>query len=136
MAVVVLVVGSRPFPWIALADGADPPRPQGPRPVEAATAPPSLVAAFLFQPRKYVESEWPAPDPTVEDAWFETPDGLRLNGWFAAAERPRAFVLCAGGNAGNIAGRRSVLRLFRDRMRASVLIFDYRGYGRSEGTPT
>ena len=96
----------------------------------------SLVESLLFHPRKYVEAEWPAPDPTIEDVWFTTPEGLRLNGWFTEADRPRAVVLYAEGNAGNIAGRRSVLRLFRERMGASVLIFDYRGYGRSEGSPS
>jgi fermentation-respiration switch protein FrsA (DUF1100 family) len=29
-----------------------------------------------------------------------------------------------------------VLRLYRDRLNASVLVFDYRGYGKSEGTPS
>lgn len=132
--------GPREVPPVELASQAEatrqPALPKPPTTDKAATKPPSLVETFLFHPRKYVESEWPAPDPTIEDAWFTTPDGLRLHGWFAGADRPRAVVLYAEGNAGNIAGRRSVLRLFRERMGASVLIFDYRGYGRSEGTPT
>ena len=51
------------------------------------------------------------------------------------APAPRAVVLYAHGNAGNVAGWAWVLRLFRDRLGCSVLVFDYRGYGRSEGAP-
>jgi fermentation-respiration switch protein FrsA (DUF1100 family) len=96
----------------------------------------SLVDALLFHPLRFPLGEWPARDPTVEDVWFQAPDGIRLNGWFAESTRPRAVVLYAEGNAGNITGRRGVLDLFRDRLCASVLIFDYRGYGRSEGSPS
>jgi fermentation-respiration switch protein FrsA (DUF1100 family) len=47
---------------------------------------------------------------------------------------PRVLLFCHG-NAGNIAGRIRSLRLFHD-LGLSVLIFDYRGYGRSEGRPS
>src|SRR5262249_47342915 len=46
-----------------------------------------------------------------------------------------AVVLFAHGNAGNVADLRDVLVLF-DTLDASVLAFDYRGYGRSGGVPT
>jgi len=45
-------------------------------------------------------------------------------------------VLYAGGNAETIAGNRWLLQLFRDKLGCSILIFDYRGYGQSEGTPS
>jgi fermentation-respiration switch protein FrsA (DUF1100 family) len=105
-------------------------------PTDPDRRPTSLVDSFLFHPWRYPRGRWEIDDATIEDVWFRSPDGVRLNGWFAAAERPRAVVLYAEGNAGNITGRRWVLDLFRDRMRASVLIFDYRGYGRSEGSPS
>jgi fermentation-respiration switch protein FrsA (DUF1100 family) len=44
-------------------------------------------------------------------------------------------VLYAHGNAGSVSDWRWVLRLFRERLNASILVFDYRGYGKSEGTP-
>ena len=96
----------------------------------------ALVNALLFHPQRYPVGDWKTPDPAIEDVWFETADGLRINGWFSEAKQPRAVVLYAEGNAGNITGRRWILKLFRDRMNASVLLFDYRGYGRSEGTPS
>jgi fermentation-respiration switch protein FrsA (DUF1100 family) len=45
-------------------------------------------------------------------------------------------VLFCHGNGGNITGLRPALRVFRDKLSASVLVFDYRGYGRSSGHPT
>jgi fermentation-respiration switch protein FrsA (DUF1100 family) len=92
-----------------------------------------LEDRVVFQPRPYPGGDW-APEPGAEDAWFDS-DGLRLHGWFAEASEPRAVVLFMHGNAGNVSDRRHVLRLFRDRLNASVLVFDYRGYGRSEGKP-
>jgi fermentation-respiration switch protein FrsA (DUF1100 family) len=95
----------------------------------------SLERSVVFQPLPYPAGDW-SPDPGVEDVWVESADGVRLHGWYAAAEHPRAVVLYTHGNAGNVTHRRDVLRLFRDRLDASVLVFDYRGYGRSEGTPS
>jgi fermentation-respiration switch protein FrsA (DUF1100 family) len=94
-----------------------------------------LLDAFLFHPWRFPLGDW-AIDPGFEDVWFRAPDGVRINGWYAVAAHPRAVVLYAEGNAGNITGRRRVLDLFRDRLRCSVLVFDYRGYGRSEGSPS
>src|SRR5262245_54430574 len=90
---------------------------------------------IVFQPRTYPHGDW-TPEAGIEDAWFESPDGNKLHGWFAEAKEPRAVVLYAHGNAGNIASLRPVLQLYRDKMNCSVLVFDYRGYGRSEGMPS
>src|SRR5690606_37452934 len=48
----------------------------------------------------------------------------------------RAVVLFTHGNGGNVTTRRHVVELFRDHLHATVLVFDYRGYGRSGGNPT
>jgi hypothetical protein len=48
---------------------------------------------------------------------------------------PKAVVLFAHGNAGNITNRREVMRTLHS-LGASVLVFDYRGYGRSAGSPS
>ncbi len=96
----------------------------------------SLEESAIFHPRPFPQGDWKTGDPGIEDVWFETPDRVRLNGWFAEAKHPRAVVLFAEGNAGNLTSRRSVLSRFRDELGASVMIFDYRGYGRSEGRPS
>lgn len=95
----------------------------------------ALEDAIVYQPRPYPEGNWQT-NSALEDAWFESEDGSRLHGWFAEAQQPRAVVLYAHGNAGNVTDRLPVLHLFRDRLHTSILVFDYRGYGRSEGTPS
>jgi len=70
-----------------------------------------------------------------KDLELETADGVRIHGWFVPAERERAVVLFFHGNAGNISHRLDTLRMFRE-LGLSVLLLDYRGYGRSEGRPS
>ncbi|WP_439625816.1 alpha/beta hydrolase [Gemmata sp.] len=93
--------------------------------------------AIVFQPAEYPRGDW-TPDPRVEDAWIDSTGGVRLHGWLAEPDdgRPRAVVLFTHGNGGNVTTRRHVIELFRDKMNATVLVFDYRGYGRSGGRAT
>ena len=71
----------------------------------------------------------------VEDAWFSAADGTKLHGWYLPHPRARAVVLFCHGNGGNITHRADALRRL-NRAGVSVLMFDYRGYGRSEGKPS
>jgi len=64
-----------------------------------------------------------------------TADGLHLDAWYLPAVNERGVILFCHGNAGNISNRISTLALFNE-LGFSSLIFDYRGYGRSEGDPT
>ncbi len=70
-----------------------------------------------------------------EEVALETEDGLILDAWWLPRERPRASLLFLHGNAGNISHRLDSLAQFH-RLGFSVLILDYRGYGRSEGRPS
>jgi fermentation-respiration switch protein FrsA (DUF1100 family) len=95
----------------------------------------TLDRQFVYYPSRYPEGDWKPGGTEFEDVWFEAEDGTRLHGWFAEAKNPRAVVLHMHGNAGNITHRAELLRLFRDQLRVSIFLFDYRGYGRSEGSP-
>jgi fermentation-respiration switch protein FrsA (DUF1100 family) len=108
---------------------------------------------MIFYPTRDVE---PTPDKLglrYEDVWLTTADGVRINGWFLpasgvgrvtsrGAEQTPAEVsgpttltiFFLHGNAGNISHRFEKFEVFRD-LGADVFIIDYRGYGRSEGTP-
>lgn len=90
----------------------------------------------VFHPVKYPDGDWKPRGLAVEDAWFTSADGTKLHGWYVPCEQPRAYVLYAHGNAGNLSHRGRILRSLKERHRVSVMIFDYRGYGRSEGEPT
>lgn len=96
----------------------------------------SLDEKLLFFPAKHPIGEWQPSGLNYEDVWFTAADGVRIHGWYCPSEKPRAAVLYAHGNAGNITHRAEVMRLLQGRLRATALIFDYRGYGRSDGVPT
>lgn len=64
-----------------------------------------------------------------------TSDNVHLDGWFIPAPENRGVILFFHGNAGNISHRLDSLLLFH-RLGFSTLIFDYRGYGRSQGSPS
>lgn len=70
-----------------------------------------------------------------EDIRLKTSDGISLHGWHIPAAQPRGTVLFLHGNAGNISHRLDSVQMFH-RLGYSTLIFDYRGYGKSGGTPT
>jgi fermentation-respiration switch protein FrsA (DUF1100 family) len=64
-----------------------------------------------------------------------TSDNIHLDSWFIPAPEKRGVILFCHGNAGNISHRFDSLLLFH-RLGFSTLIFDYRGYGRSQGRPS
>ncbi len=72
----------------------------------------------------------------AEHAEFESADGTRLHGWFIEHPQPNAVVLFCHGNAGNVTCHTRHLREMYRRLGVSVLVFDYRGFGRSEGSPS
>jgi fermentation-respiration switch protein FrsA (DUF1100 family) len=72
---------------------------------------------------------------SFEAVEIPTADGERLQAWWVPAERARGTVLLLHGNAGNISHRLDYLLMF-NRLGYACLIVDYRGYGRSTGTPS
>ena len=96
----------------------------------------ALEQAILFHPARYPDGNWQDGDVPHEDAKFKSDDGTALHGWYASVPNPRAVVLFCHGNAGNITRCNWVLSLFTERLNCSILAFDYRGYGKSEGSPT
>jgi uncharacterized protein len=95
-----------------------------------------LETALVFIPRRYPVGDWHPAGLAFEDAWFHSADGTQLHGWFLPQTRPRAVVLFCHGNEGNVATWAGALRIIHDRLSVAVLGFDYRGYGRSEGSPS
>jgi len=113
---------------------------QGEKPTTTASAntlqTQSIEDLLLFFPLKYPVGNWKPQDLHFQDVFFASEDGTQLHGWYCPAEHPRAVVLAAHGNAGHVASRAPWLRYLQSRAKVSVFMFDYRGYGRSEGQPT
>ncbi len=70
-----------------------------------------------------------------EEVLLTTGDGVKLHGWFVPGEESITW-LWFHGNAGNIGRRLENLKLLHDELGVNVFLFDYRGYGRSQGTPS
>lgn len=103
-----------------------------------------VLLAWVFQSRLLYLRSVPGRDfvATPADAGmsFETvrpvtDDGVKLHGWLVPAEGERGTLLFLHGNAGNISHRLDSIRIFHE-LGLAVLIVDYRGYGRSEGSPS
>ncbi len=70
-----------------------------------------------------------------EDVYFKTFDGVKLNGWLIKTPGAVSTLIFAHGNAGNMSHRLPKARFF-SHLGLNVFLFDYRGYGRSEGKPS
>ena len=62
-------------------------------------------------------------------------NGETLHGWWMSVQDAKGTVLFFHGNAGNISHRINYLTMFK-RLGYNTLLFDYRGYGQSSGTPS
>lgn len=71
-------------------------------------------------------------DDSVE-AKFVADDGVQLHGRFYDLPDPQAIVLFCHGNAGSVAEWSEVAERLCNQHHVAVLVFDYRGYGQSEG---
>lgn len=94
-----------------------------------------LQNQLIFHPAK---EHWDTPD-RLNMTWSEhrvkTTDGVLLHGWMIGNPEDQPVVVYSHGNAGNISGRIDIAGVIANQG-AAVFLYDYRGYGKSEGTPT
>ncbi len=92
--------------------------------------------SLIYFPPRYPEGFPPAPAFTlpVEDVWLTTRDNIRLNAWYLPSPGSGKALLWFHGNAENIGYGLGHAEFF-SRLGINVLAVDYRGYGRSEGSP-
>ena len=97
---------------------------------------PSVVNALLYFPARALDGTPASAGLRYSDLEISTTDGQRLHGWWVPAPRrpPTAHVLFFHGNGGNISHRLDQVRALTG-AGMDVLLFDYRGYGRSTGAP-
>lgn len=99
--------------------------------------------SLIFFPSSYPAGSWDIDavargrSVTIEDCFFDTDDGLRLNGWWVRGSQGKddenqPVVIFFHGNAGNLSDRAGFV-FDLTRLGVEVFAVDYRGYGRSEG---
>jgi hypothetical protein len=92
-----------------------------------------LENQLIFHPHKAIHQTPRDLGLNFEDVYFTARDGVRLNGWFIPYPTAQTTLLWFHGNAGNISHRAQNIKLLHDKVKINIFIFDYRGYGRSEG---
>jgi len=95
-----------------------------------------FAARSVYYPTRYPDGWWGAQSELgAADVWLTTRDGVRIHGWFVRNAGSPRLTLFFHGNAGNITYRKPYFREIRA-AGSSILMIDYRGYGRSSGWPT
>ncbi|MGA3072655.1 MAG: alpha/beta hydrolase [Bryobacteraceae bacterium] len=99
-----------------------------------------VVSRLIFRPLRYPGGPWHTQaELGALDVWLRTSDGVRLHAWLVKppVEAPdsRLVTMYLKGNGTNLANRPGHLREIAA-AGSSVLILDYRGYGKSQGRPT
>jgi uncharacterized protein len=93
----------------------------------------------VYYPSKEFRSNGTKLNRPFQDVYFQSGDGIKLNGWFYPADtssaRQQLAVLVCHGNAGNVSYFEGLAaRLLNTGV--NVFAFDYRGFGHSEGRPS
>ena len=94
-----------------------------------------IESYFIYFPERDVQANPSQFRLAYEEVTFFARDGVELHGWFVPG-RSSLTLLWFHGNAGNISHRLDNLKLLRNKLEVSVFLFDYRGYGRSQGKPS
>jgi fermentation-respiration switch protein FrsA (DUF1100 family) len=107
---------------------------------------PSIVHSELLATRMIFENRllYPVPPPAAvvrvpadaEAVTFASADGTRLNGWFADRADQRRVLMYFHGNAEDVERAWPEMSELAGSLDAALFVFDYRGYGLSEGKPS
>ncbi|MDY6969131.1 MAG: alpha/beta hydrolase [Spirochaetota bacterium] len=90
---------------------------------------------FMYYPNDKIVSVPSDIGLYYESVFFTTKDNVKLSGWWIPCNGDRGVVLFSHGNSGNISNRIDSIKIFY-KLRLSIFIYDYRGYGRSNGSPS
>lgn len=90
---------------------------------------------FIFHPKNSIISSPDLLSLEYEELTLNTIDNIQINAWWIPHPEARATLLFLHGNAGNISHRLDSINIFHQ-LSLSVLIIDYRGYGKSTGEPS
>ncbi len=95
-----------------------------------------LSADTVFQPKPSVSpSHFEHATATLEDFFFASTDGTAINAWYLKQPGAEQTILFFGGYGFYLVQSSEYLEVFL-RHGVNALLWDYRGYGRSEGKPS
>lgn len=94
-----------------------------------------LENTSVFFPGKIINVNPSQVGLAYEDLYIRTSDGVKINAWLSTSSPKASTIIFAHGNAGTMGERVLKMKFWHD-LGLNVLMFDYRGYGRSGGYPT
>jgi len=99
------------------------------------------IACYVFQDKLIFQADALDPeyrfsfDQPYEEYFISTPDNQKINAlWFMPAQPAKGLIIYFHGNAGNLQRWGNYAVDITD-LGYEVLMIDYRGYGKSSGTP-
>lgn len=94
--------------------------------------------SLIFRPQSQHELLSKKIDTVKEDVYFHSSDGTKLHGWYLPSTKdplnPKKTILYLHGTTKNISRHLSFVSWLPEQG-YEVYLFDYRGYGKSEGSP-
>lgn len=94
-----------------------------------------LETTMVYPVPPLTSGDWNPKGLEYEDVDFHSADGTRLHGWFLPHPDPLATLLLCHGNGEHVAFLAEEMAFLSERFKINVMVFDYRGYGKSEGAP-
>lgn len=96
-----------------------------------------METQMIYPAPRYPVGDWDtAKQFGWEDVHLQSADGTQLHGWYRELNGPpQAYLLYCHGNGENVSYLGEYLAGLAERYRLSIFVFDYRGYGRSAGSP-
>ena len=93
-----------------------------------------IVEQLAFLPEK--ASDYPPTNLVdTQEVWLNAEDGVAIHSFYLAQYDSEQVILFFHGNAGNAYSRLPHAEILRN-MGFNVLVVDYHGYGKSQGTPS
>lgn len=80
-------------------------------------------------------SDWSPAGVDFEEVHFASADGTKLHGWFFPRENAKRAILYCHGNGEQVADNADLMEFLGEQLNTQMFVFDYRGYGHSEGRP-
>lgn len=96
----------------------------------------SLAKRLIYHPEPPDPSldHPPSAEPKIQELWISGSENP-IHAWFYPHPSSKHSLLFCHGNAGHLAHRHQAAEFLQRRLHCPVLLFDYRGYGRSRGVP-
>ncbi|HBE70249.1 MAG TPA: alpha/beta hydrolase [Planctomycetaceae bacterium] len=94
-----------------------------------------LESTLMYPAPNPADGDWEPTDFAYEDVFASASDGNQVHGWYCPLPGANTTVLFCHGNGEHVAWLADDVLELQERFGVNVLVFDYRGYGKSQGSP-